>query len=83
MAFFKIFRKYLFLEKKSFISLCVNFDTLYSLYTFNMAKCQNLLFLLALAVKPPPKPPFFVFHDWITSKHFELESSNLALTTTH
>ena len=46
MAFFGIFRKYMFFKKKSFILLCVNFDTL---YTFNMAKCQNLLFLLALA----------------------------------
>ena len=50
MAFFEIFRKNLFFEKKSFILLCVNFDTLYTLYTINMAKCENLLFLLALAV---------------------------------
>ena len=49
MAFFEIFGKYMFFEKKSFILLCVNFDTLYTLYIFNMAKCQNLLFLLALA----------------------------------
>ena len=52
MAFFEIFRKYMFFEKKSFILLCVNFDTLYTLYIFNMAKCQNLLFLLALAAIP-------------------------------
>ena len=50
MAFFEIFGKNMFFEKKSFILLCVNFDTLYTLYIFNMAKCQNLLFLLALAV---------------------------------
>ena len=50
MSFFEIFRKNLFLKKKSFISLCVNFDTLYNLYTINMAKCENLLFLLPLAV---------------------------------
>ena len=49
MAFFEIFRKNLFLKKKSFISLCVNLDTLYNLYTINMAKCENLLFLLPLA----------------------------------
>ena len=51
MAFFEIFRKNLFFEKKSFILLCVNFDTLYTLYTINMAKCENLLFLLPLAVE--------------------------------
>ena len=49
MAFFEIFGKYMFFEKKSFILLCVNFDTLYTLYTINMAKCENLLFLLPLA----------------------------------
>ena len=50
MAFFEIFGKNMFFEKKSFILLCVNFDTLYTLYTINMAKCENLLFLLPLAV---------------------------------
>ena len=51
MAFFEIFRKNLFFKKKSFISLCVKFDTLYTLYTINMAKCENLLFLLPLAAR--------------------------------
>ena len=51
MAFFEVFGKYMFFEKKSFILLCVNFDTLYTLYTINMAKCENLLFLLPLAVR--------------------------------
>ena len=50
MAHFEIFRKNMFLKKNSFNFLCVNFDTLYTKYTFNMAKCQNLLFLLVPAV---------------------------------
>ena len=49
MAHFEIFRKNMFLKKNSFNFLCVNFDTLYTKYTFNMAKCQNLLFLLVPA----------------------------------
>ena len=49
MAHFEIFRKNMFLKKNSFNFSCVNFDTLYTKYTFNMAKCQNLLFLLVPA----------------------------------
>ena len=68
MAHFEIFRKNMFLKKNSFNFLCVNFDTLYTKYTFNMAKCQNLLFLLAPAVWSPDLMMKDIFIDFFGRK---------------